>query len=214
MHFRKRSPVSLPSTPLRTEERGGWLISLEYENQGEGPWLIDLSHKPKWDLQSPDLSEYQPGGLDIPEGVGQSLLQGGWLINRMNGTQASIWRLGPDEGDRPPDPSAFSAYTETTDAHALMALIGTGLVQILELYTVMELFGPDVDPPALFQGPILRVPSQVVRLLEADKTECVLIACAGGYGRTMADAMLSMGRPYGLVSGGEELLDLSIHSCS
>ena len=205
MTLMKHSPITFTASALRTEERDGWVVCLEFADQGEGPWLVDLSHKRKWDVQSSDLSAYRPGGVAIPTQPGQSILQDGWLINRMNRTQAAAWRLDSGEGTAAPDPDAQPAYTETTDAQALLALVGEDVVPLTELITAMDLFGFQVNPPALFQGPVLHVPCQVVRLGTQGDQETVLIACSRGYGQTMAAALLSAGDPYGLTAGGEKV---------
>lgn len=207
MTLLRRSPITFPYAPLRTEGRDGWMVCLEFENQGQGPYITDLSHARKWDVQSSELSAYRPGGATIPEKPGLSVLQDGWLVNRLNHTQASVWQLAPGAGTDPPDPAAQPAYTETTDAQALLALIGNEheVENLLESLTAMDLFGPAVTPPMLFQGTVLHVPSQVVRLGTRKDREAVLIACSRGYGQSMADAILAAGRPYGIAVGGEEV---------
>ncbi|MFO7738422.1 MAG: hypothetical protein R6V46_08115, partial [Desulfatiglandaceae bacterium] len=80
----RRSPVSFTIAPARTELRDGWDVILEYESEGNGPYLIDLSHSAKWDVQDIDLSQFRPRGLSIPETPGQCAFQNGILINRMN----------------------------------------------------------------------------------------------------------------------------------
>mgnify|MGYP000867238037 CR=1 FL=1 len=48
-------PVFFPGA-VRTEVRNGFEAVLEYENQGPGPWLVDLSHVSKWLIQDRNLS--------------------------------------------------------------------------------------------------------------------------------------------------------------
>jgi hypothetical protein len=31
--------------------RDNWTVALEYDDEGQGPWLVDLAHKTRWDLQ-------------------------------------------------------------------------------------------------------------------------------------------------------------------
>ena len=128
MTLMKHSPITFPASALRTEERDGWMVCLEFADQGEGSRLVDLSHKRKWDVQSSDLSAYRPGGVAIPVRPGQSILQDGWLINRMNRTQASIWHL---TGEKPDDPEG-PAFTEVTDVTVFLALFGSEIFSIAE----------------------------------------------------------------------------------
>ena len=77
VEYLRRSPVELPGLALRTESRDGFRVVLEYENEGSGPFLVDLSHRPKWDLQAPDLESLKPWGIEVPEQPGQCRLCGG-----------------------------------------------------------------------------------------------------------------------------------------
>ena len=69
----------------------GWDVVLEFADQGEGPWLVDLSHLQRWDFQHLELDSCRPFGMDVPAEPGQVNLQDKRLITRMNRTQATIW---------------------------------------------------------------------------------------------------------------------------
>jgi hypothetical protein len=72
METNKRySPVPFMALPDQTEMRNGWEVVLKYNDEGNGPFLIDLSHRNRWDVQDADLSKIQPGGVTIPENPGQ-----------------------------------------------------------------------------------------------------------------------------------------------
>jgi hypothetical protein len=64
--IKRQSPVSFPGKPLKTEMRAQWTVVLEYEAEGQGPYLFDLSHLARWDLQDTDLSSFQPLGIRVP----------------------------------------------------------------------------------------------------------------------------------------------------
>ncbi|MCK5195095.1 MAG: sarcosine oxidase subunit gamma SoxG, partial [Desulfobulbaceae bacterium] len=64
---RRHSPVSFELQPVQTEARGHWSVALKYPHEGEGPHLVDLSHKPKWDVQSSAIDTIQPFGVEIPK---------------------------------------------------------------------------------------------------------------------------------------------------
>ncbi|NIR15166.1 MAG: sarcosine oxidase subunit gamma SoxG, partial [Desulfobacterales bacterium] len=82
------------SSPLSKKEvRDGWDVVLEYEDKGNGPFLIDLSHIPKWEVQDADLAHIRPMDVGIPEHSGDCILENGILVNRMNPTQAIIWHF-------------------------------------------------------------------------------------------------------------------------
>ena len=49
--IRRESPVQFQGSPVKTEMRDDWTVALAYTDEGDGPWLVDLSHKTRWDLQ-------------------------------------------------------------------------------------------------------------------------------------------------------------------
>ena len=49
--IQRYSPVMFESSTQKTELRDNWKIVLAYQEEGPGPWLVDLSHKTRWDLQ-------------------------------------------------------------------------------------------------------------------------------------------------------------------
>lgn len=199
--FRRRSPVCFKSRPAQTEQREAWEVVLQYDNEGEGPFLIDLSHRTKWDVQDTNISQIQPEGLAIPETPGECAIQNGLVINRLNCTQATVWHLW---GDSPAIPQKL-AYTDVTEAFALSALAGRGadVFPIIEKVTPLDILSPDKKPPFLIQGSVFRVPCQIVVLGEKDNASAVLIACSRGYGQSMADELLDAGFQGGLRPGGE-----------
>ena len=49
--IKRESPVQFKVSPLKVEVRNNWTVALEYDDEGQGPWLVDLAHKTRWDLQ-------------------------------------------------------------------------------------------------------------------------------------------------------------------
>lgn len=193
----RRSPVSFAgAVAARSQSRGDWQVVLEYQDQGQGPWLVDLSHCPRWDLQDSSLDELHPWGLAMPQGFNQVLIQDGWLVNRLNRTQAQLWYLGGEEIEPPAEPG----LTEITDGQCLLALVGDEALSVMETACKLDLADPSRTPPFLVQGPVLHIPCQIVRLAGA-----VLMGFSRGYGQSFAEALLESGRPWGLKPGGEEV---------
>ncbi len=197
----RRSPVSFMSRPGQTEMRDGWEVVLDYDDEGKGPFLIDLSHRTKWDVQDTNLSQIQPRGVTIPETPGQCVLQKGLLINRMNQTQADVWHLSGDSLATPQE----LAYTDVTEGFALLALVGRGteVFSIIEKITPLDILSPEKKPPYLIQGPVLHVPCQIVVLGKNENRFAVLVACSRGYGQSMAEELLDAGSQMGLRPAGE-----------
>lgn len=196
----RRSPVDLPGTPAATEVRDGWTVVLRYEEEDRhrGPWLVDLSHRRRWDFQDGRLAARRPLGLRVPDAAGRVGIHGPLVINRMNRTQVAIWHLGPG---RPSESAPESGRTETTDGHCMLAFAGAGVPDVLELLTPLDLFEPNRPTPFLTQGPVLHIPCQVVTFA----ADLVVMTFARGYGETLAAAALKSGAAGGLRPGGEEV---------
>ena len=195
------SPVSFLSEPDQTEMRIGWKVVLKYKDEGTGPFLIDLSHRKRWDVQDSNLSKFQPGGVTIPETPGQCTFQNDLLINRMNRTQAAVWHLLGNS----PDMTQESAYTEVTEGSIFLALLGSEseVFSIMEKVTSLDLQQTANEPPFLIQGPIFHVPCQIVVFDEKENRSAILFTCSRGYGTSMAQELLETGAEYGLRPAGE-----------
>jgi len=197
----RRSPVRFAAMPARVEERDGWDVVRSFDDEGDGPWLVDLSHRARWDYQDRRVSEHRPAGLEVPARPGEVGVARGLMINRMNRTQVAIWHVGPGPAPGLPDNEANAvAFTETTDSHCWLAIIGAAASAVTERVTSLDLFAPGRRPPFLTQGPVLQTPCQIVTA----GRDGVLIALARGYGQTFADALLHAGRERGLAPAGEE----------
>lgn len=203
----RKSPVAFDPKPLEVEQRGNWQVVLTYADQGQGPHLVDWSHCAKWDLQHHDLSTLTPWNVQIPESPGQVVFADGMLVNRMNRTQASIWRLSANDLQLPGDEAA---YTETTDVTAGVALIGSQVFAILEKLTALDLADPQKQPPFLLQGPVAHVPCQVVVFQREPADSVVLFTCSRGYGHDMVHALLAAGDAFDLRPAGEKVLTAAL----
>jgi len=195
----RRSPVTFDSTPVQTEVRDNWTVVLEFENQGDGPWLIDLSHRARWDLQDREIDAIHPWGLSIPDTPGRCSYGNGVLINRMNRTQSSIWHLAGEKLDSPDG----TAYTDVTDVTVFLALIGKNLTPLIEKLTSLDFFNPLNEPLFLLQGPLSHVPCQCVMLERSQDRSGILFTCSRGYARDMVHAVVDAGAEFGLRPAGE-----------
>ena len=193
--IKRQSPVSFPGKPLKMEMRDHWTVVLEYEAEGEGPYLFDLSHRARWDLQDANLSSFQPLGIRVPDTPGQCIFENG-VLNR---TQASIWHLGAENPAAPDDP----AYTETTDVTVFLGLAGQNIFAIAEKLSALDFTDPAKSAPFLLQGPFSHVPCQVVALEKTTERSGILLTCTRGYARDMAHAILAAGEDFGLQPAGE-----------
>ena len=202
--IRRESPVDIGANPLEVEVSGDWPVALAYDAEGDGPWVVDLSHKTRWDLQNGKVGDLTPLGQRIPANPGASALAGGILINRMNRTQASIYHLSTETPVLP----AESGYTDVTEATIFLAIFGSQAFHIAEKLTNLDLGDPKTEAPALLQGPFCHVPCQVVTLEKgADGAGGFVLTCSRGYGESMVHAVRDAGAEFGLRPAGEKRFD-------
>ena len=198
VEIKRLSPLSFPGKILKAKNYGHWPVVQEYKAEGQGPWVIDLSHRTRWDLQDSNLANFEPMGVGIPDTPGHCAFESGVLVNRMNQTQTSIWHLRGAAPELPED----AAYTETTDATLFIALIGEHVFAITEKLTSLDFKDPDRTVPFLYQGPFAHVPCQIVTLQRTADKGAILLTCSRGYGRDMSHAILDAGEEFGLRPAG------------
>ncbi|MEA1969675.1 MAG: sarcosine oxidase subunit gamma SoxG [Thermodesulfobacteriota bacterium] len=196
----RESPVTFKKIPKRTETRDNWTIALEYEDEDKGQFLIDLSHRTRLDIQDSDFSSIEPFGIKIPDMPGMSVLENGFLINRMNRTQTSVWHL---VGETPEIPDE-SAYTDVTESTLFLAIMGKTVFSIAEKLTSLDFLDSGKKVPFLLQGPFSHVPCQIVTLERDGETSGIIFTCSRGYGKTMVDAVMEAGAEFGLRPAGED----------
>ena len=197
--MKRQSPVRFPARPLQTDLRDHWEIALSFDEEGLGPWLVDLCHQPRWDLQDGQIGDPSPAVPDVP---GACRLENQLLINRMNGTQAALWHLGSEEAPILPD---AAGYTDVTDATLFLALFGPRIFDVTEHLTNLDFGNPQRCTPFLLQGPLAHVPCQVVVLARGeDGSGGVLLTCSRGYAQDMVQVLLSAGAAHGLRPAGEK----------
>ena len=202
--IRRQSPVQFRVTPLETEVRDNWTVALAYSNEGDGPWLVDLSHKTRWDLQDADIGAMTVGDQAVPANPGDCSLRDHRLINRMNASQASIYHLGIGAPDMPD----ASGYTDVTEATLFVALFGLRAFRVAEKLTNLDFMDPAKQAPFLLQGPFCHVPCQIVTLEKTlDDSGGLLLTCSRGYGDSMVGAILKAGAEFGLRPAGEKQFD-------
>jgi len=199
--LQRRSPVQFKAGAQKIEMRDNWPVVLEYSDEGQGLFLVDLTHKAKWDLQDQNLAHRKPLGLDIPALPGACAFQKGVLINRMNRTQSAIWHLLADAPELPGEPG----YTDVTESTVFLALFGLNALAIAEKLTALDLMDPQKKTPFLLQGPFSHVPCQVVTLERGHGFDGgLLLTCSRGYAESMVHTLLAAGAEFGLRPAGEQ----------
>lgn len=196
----RTSPVKFKNTPAKQEKRDNWNVVLSYQGEKEGPWIVDLTHRTRFDLQDGNLAAKAPFGITVPESPGTTVVSGGFAASRMNRTQVSLWHL---TGDVPALPDE-SAYTDVTESTVLLALMGEKVFDICEKLSALDFRDPKKKPPFLLQGPFSHVPCQIKTLCRDGINAGILLTCSKGYARDMVHAILDAGTEYGLTPAGED----------
>jgi len=193
------SPIVFEAMPLKSEQRDNWNVVLEYSGEGKGPWLVDLSHRTRLDLQSSDLASKKPLGITIPERPCQSVFEQGILANRMNRTQTSLYHLNGENKEIPGEPE----YTDVTESTIFIAIIGKDVFSICEKLSSLDFMDPGKKTPFLYQGPFSHVPCQIVTLSRDGDSSGVVLTCSRGYGKDMIHSILDAGDEFDLKPAGE-----------
>jgi len=193
----RQSPVIFDAEEEGTEMRSGWQVVRAYRGEADDSGLSDLSHWTKWDLQDRDLSRIPLEDIVLPESPGDVSVQSSRILLRLNRTQAVVWHTGNSTDAWPDHP----AVTDVTDAYCLLGLFGPSTGRIMEKITALDLRPGGKTLPMLLQGPVLHIPMLVVVV---DDRPAVLMACARGYGQTVADAVRTAGAEFGLKPAGEQ----------
>jgi hypothetical protein len=207
--IRRESPVDFGRSPLETEVRDDWPVALAYDAEGGGPWVVDLSHKTRWDLQDSQVGELRVCGQAVPADPGVSVLADTLLVNRMNRTQASIYHLGAEAPALPDHPG----YTEVTEATVFLAIFGPGALFIAEKLSNLDLGDPKKRVPFLLQGPFCHLPCQIVTLEKGAGGNAAaggggfVMTCSRGYAQSLVHAILDAGAEFGLRPAGERRFD-------
>lgn len=191
----RKSPVVFDRKAAKKTDASGWEVVLDFEEEGDGPWLVDLSHLQRWDYQHANLDSQKPFGLDVPIMPGQVVLENDKICTRMNRTQAMITCTRAGDFIEPPTAAGF---TDITDAHCMLAVVGSETPRVMEHVSNLDLFEPGRKMPFLTQGPVMHIPCQVVTL----SGECALMSFSRGYGQSFADAMLHAASGCDLRPGG------------
>ncbi len=200
--FHQQSPIVFNETPAEIEVRDGFQVVLRYEHEGGGPFLVDLSHRPKWSIQDRQVSRIRPYRMDLPRVSNTCILQNGFLLLRLTEFRAHVWHLF---GQSIEIPSEFP-YIDITGGDALLALTGRDIPAILEKAAPLDLWQPQPPlPRRMFQGPVFDVDCILAVLEHSPVNSMLLLACGRSYGQSMAENFLGIGEGWRLRPAGERM---------
>jgi len=201
MQMERRSPILLPGKPEKTKMRSHWPVVLEYADEGPGPWIVDLSHCPRWDIQGRDPGAAVPSGASVPDAPGSVILHAKGLTGRSGQRQAFRWLFDHKAGA-----PTGTGCTEVTEGTLCFALLGRDVFQITEKLTGLDLGDPKRNAPFLLLGPFSHITCQIVVLKNDPAAAAVLVACSRGFAHDMVHAVLAAGEEFRLRPAGENRL--------
>lgn len=206
----RQSPIVFYANPKKTRMHNDFEVIMDYDNESDkkegAPAIIDLSHMTKWDVQDTHLNKIKPLGQIIPGKPGECNIQKKNILFRLNRTQACIWHIHAEESPQISESiPAEPPYTDITDAHALLAIVGPSVPSFIEKITNLDLMSPHPNTPFVMQGPILHIASRILVLRLEKENSTVLFSFPRGYGQTMAEALLDSGSRQGVYFAGEQL---------
>lgn len=204
----RTSPIAFRQKPLNVVCRQGWPVAQAYEGEGNGPYVIDVSHAVKLDIQDTALKEIKPLGLEIPHEPGQSAVntKHNLIINRLNAVQAVMWQFNPDTAIIP---EGFQ-YTDVTDAYLLLALSGPNIFDIAERLSSLDMVDPMLACPFVLQGLFVHVPCQIVVVSREAVDGLIFVACSRGYGQRFVKAIFHVAETFDMRPAGEQALNKAL----
>jgi heterotetrameric sarcosine oxidase gamma subunit len=137
------------------ETRDGWRIAVRYPRQRApgGNSLIDLSHRPTWEVHGPDTGARLQAafGRDVPVRAIHS--QAGVDVYRLTAQRAIVFGR-----------AEVADALDVTGGWASLALVGPRAADILGKITALDLRPAALPPGACCQGPMFHVTALIGRL--------------------------------------------------
>lgn len=197
--LKRESPLKFDLAPERVVERDGWEIPLSYvgEMKRNALFVADLSPVPKWSVQGPELGSLQLCGLSIPERPRAVSVSREGLVARLTPSEARLM-VFRDNSFCPTDPRV----TDVTDGSAAMAVVGPSCYALLSKLSSVDL-GRDAAPSAVM-APLEDVTCLIVQLRGERGIPGLILTGPRGYGHFLLDAVLNVGREYGIAPAGWE----------
>lgn len=192
-------PFDMGWVPEEVEILNGWNTALTYvgEKRHSRLFLTDLSHLPKWALQSTGLDDAAPLGLPVPSKPGEVRRDGEKVMVRLTPTECLMMVLG---GEMPAadDP----AMSDMADAYAAFAVVGPSCLDVLKKLSPVDLEAPGQGVPCAAQAPIHDLRCVIVRLEGREAIPGLVILGDRGYGQFLLDIVLDAGKEFGICPAG------------
>ena len=181
---RRSSPLNMGLKPGKVTEREGWEIALTYlgEKSHHPLFIADLSHTPKWTLQSHEMDSIRPAGLTIPIKPRDVTFKGDILIARLTSWECRIMALGEEIPD-----FTEPLYHDVTDGFAALAIVGPQCLEVLNKVSPVDLDDPKRTVPCAAQGPIEDIACLMIRLKGEKDVPGLIVSVSRGYGHFLME---------------------------
>jgi|SRR5579863_8086640 len=176
----------------RIETRDGWLVAIKYDDEpgSNGNALVDLAHRPTWELSGPDVGQRlaELRGTD----VALRRIHSGenWQVYRLTLGRAIIF------GKIPQTPTGA---LDVTGGWVSLALIGRDAERLLNKVTAVDLRDRTIPVGGCCQGPIFGVNTLFGRF--ADRFE---LHICGDSAEFLWDVLMDAGEEFGLKPAGAD----------
>lgn len=172
------------------EERDGWRVGVYPENDGDGPWIADVSHVGKLDLRgaAAELDELT-GGL----GTGEARLDGGTWLLRLTPTHG--YALCPFPRLAALRASLGTAAIDVTCGLAGVTLGGSRWREVMNRSSGLDVRASRFPANRCMAGSVMRVPTLMLH-----DGEAVSMFVGWEYGEYFWDAILDAGATLGIAA--------------
>ena len=176
----------------RVETRDGWLVAVKYadEPNSSGNALVDLAHRPTWELGGPDVGQRlaELCGVDVP--LRRIHSAEGWQAYRLTPGRAIIF------GKIPKTPAGA---LDVTGGWVSLALIGRDIERLLNKVTAVDLRERTLPVEGCCQGPIFGVNTLFGRF--ANRFE---LHICGDSAEFLWEVLMDAGEEFGLKPAGAD----------
>jgi sarcosine oxidase gamma subunit len=172
--------------------RNGWMITTSYPGEpaaGENA-IVDLAHRPTWEINGPDVSRKLAELCEYDVLVRKIHVGGGWQVCRLTARRAIVF------GETP---SAIAGALDVTGGWVTLSLIGPDAERILNKVTAVDLRERTLPVHGCCQGPIFGVNTLFGRF--ANRFE---LHICGDSAEFLWEVLLDAGGEFGLKPAGAE----------
>lgn len=177
------------------EMREGWLVAVKYADEpgSSGNVLVDLAHRPTWELAGPDIGQRLTELCGADVALRRIHAGSGWQACRLTPGRAILFGKIPQI----PTDAIDVPLLDVTGGWVSLALFGRDAERLLNKVTAVDLRERTMSAGGCCQGPIFGVNTLFGRF--ADRFE---LHICGDSAEFLWDVLLDAGEEFGLKPAG------------